>query len=161
MLFGALLPNILHIFRVAAVTKWPVVPHKPSRTLIKWEVQRSKPSMVGSCAVSRACLIQDHLPAHFLGNPQRMAAANSEKKEAHGGGGKRIIFKKEHNLTFLSTAPATPPPHSLVSPPACSSISLFIPSASPHRSGYHTSHKHFLLCVPSWDTSTDTTLARA
>lgn len=47
----------------------------------------------------------------------------------HGGGGKRIIFKKEHNLTFLSTTHSTPPPHSLVSP-ACSSSSLFFPSLS-------------------------------
>ena len=69
-----------------------------------------------------------------MGNPQRMAAANLGGKKVHGGGGERIIFKKEHNLAFLSTTHSTPPPRSLVSPPACSSISLVSPSLSPHCS---------------------------
>lgn len=82
--------------------------------------------------VSRAYLIKDHLPTHFLGNPQRMAAADlKKKKKCTVEEAERIIFKKEHNLTFLSTTHSTPPPHSLVSPPACSSISLFFPSLSP------------------------------
>lgn len=129
ILFGALFSNILHIFRVSAVTKWP---HKYPRILTKWEVQRSKPVNGGKlCCISRVCLIEDHLATHFLGNPQRMAAAKLEKKKSAPWRRQRIIFKKEHNLTFLSTTHSTPPPHSLVFPPACSSISLFFPSLSP------------------------------
>lgn len=41
-----------------------------------------------------------------------------KKKKCTVEEAKRIIFKKEHNLTFLSATHSTPPPHSLVSPPA-------------------------------------------
>lgn len=101
------------------------------------------------CCVSKDCVIKDHFPTHFLSTPQRMAAANigKKKKKVRGGGGKRIIFKKEHNLTFHSTTHSTPPPHSLVSPPACFHFTL--PQPLCHRSANCTSQTHFLLCVPN------------
>lgn len=114
---------------------------------------------MGSC-VSRAYLIKDHLPTHYLGNSQRMAAATLGGEKVHRGGGKRIIFKKEHNLTFLSTTHSTPPPHSLVFPPTRSSILLFFLSLSPHCSyTNHTCHTFPSLC-PKLGHQLNTTLGR-
>lgn len=114
-----------------------------------------------SCCVSRACLIKDHLPTHFLGNPQRWQLLTlKKKKKCMVEEAKRIIFKKEHNLTFLSTTHSTPPPHSLVSPPACSSISLFFPSLSPGCSVSHTFSHAFPSLCPKLGGSSDTTLGR-
>lgn len=69
-----------------------------------------------------------------MGNPQRTAVANLGRKKSAQWGRQRVIFKKEHNRAFLSTTHSTPPPRSLVSPPACSSTSLVFPSLPPHCS---------------------------
>lgn len=61
-----------------------------------------------------------------------------KKKKMHGGGGKRIIFKKEHNPTFLSATHCTPPPHSLVSPPASLPFHSPSPASLPGCWGNHT-----------------------
>ena len=69
-----------------------------------------------------------------MGNPRRTAVANLGGRKSAQWGRQRVIFKKEHNRAFLSTTHSTPPPRSLVSPPACSSTSLVFPSLPPHCS---------------------------
>lgn len=56
----------------------------------------------------------------------------------HSGGGKRIIFKKEHNLSFLSDAHSTPPPHPLsLLPPVLPVTPVSSQPRSPHCSVSH------------------------
>lgn len=69
-----------------------------------------------------------------MGNPRRTAVANLGGRKSAQWGRQRVIFKKEHNRAFLSTTHSTPPPRSLVSPPACSSTSFVFPSLPPHCS---------------------------
>lgn len=109
-----------------------------------------------SCCVSRGDVTEDHLPTTFwatLGGWQLLT--DKKKKKVYPGGGKRVIFKKEHNLTFLSSTHSTPPPHSLIFPPASLPFHISSPASLPLLM-YHTSHTCRPLCVPSWDTSSDT-----
>lgn len=83
ILFVALFLNILHIFRVSALTKQPVIPPQTSRDTNKMRSSEVNTICGGKLwCVSRAYLIKDHLPTHFLGNPQRMAAADLKKKKS-------------------------------------------------------------------------------
>lgn len=93
ILFVALFFNILHIFRVSTLTKQPVIPPQTSRDTNKMRSSEVNTICGGKLwCVSRAYLIKDHLPTHFLGNPQRMAAADLKKKKVHSGGGKKDYF---------------------------------------------------------------------
>lgn len=88
--------------------------------------------MVGSCAAfPESVSSRTTFPPTFWATLRGWQLLSQKKKKSAPWRRQRIIFKKEHNLTFLSTTHSTPPPHSLVFPPACSSISLFFPSLSP------------------------------
>lgn len=63
-------------------SQWHVIPPQISQDTNKMRSSEVKTICGGKLwCVSRAYLIKDHLPTHFLGNPQRMAAANLKKKK--------------------------------------------------------------------------------